>query len=218
MNRPPSSATTARTAIALAALALLGTSCDVVANLSFQPRTFSAARVAGVMAVGDSEATCSGSNGSGVMRFALFDQERLPISPESTVNNTQVMLTSDDVTFDNSNSEILSLVRDPACTESSSSCAACNSTYDSASNSCLEMATSIDQTAPPQFVSALDRPQALAILIEDTASVAGNLPGVISTYFPDYLDSSFQPNPDGTSEAIDINQGVPQHRALPRHR
>ena len=190
----------------LGALALAGTSgCDAVARLNFSDRTFEAPYSVGLMALGDSAETCSGSSGPGVMRFVLIDGDGLPIADNSQINNRTVSLSGSDISF--GQASVYDFPDDPEC-GLANGCGECGSNYLAQENLCPLNPTSINTTAQPQFLSALDRPQALAILLESSASISGGLPASISTFFPDIYTSPSVPELDGIGDAVGMGYNL----------
>lgn len=191
----------------LSTLALSGLSgCDTVALLSFSDRAFNEVHVVGLSPEGGA---CKGSSGDAVIRFIMADGDGYPIDDATVIGNSAVSLDRDDVAVED---VVVYELPDVVCTSSAdcSSGVACEST-DYGGQACQLGSESISVSGTPRIVSSSSASQAFAVLVENSASIHGELPLPIEEYKPDIrnangdVDENGYPVPDGRTDAVGTN-------------
>lgn len=175
--------------------------CDTVALLSFSDRVFNDVRLVGLTPEGGS---CKGSNGDAVVRFVLADGDGNPINNTTVIGNSAVSLGQDDIDVE---TVTMYQLPDLSCSDSAADCQngfACEAT-DAGPNVCQLAGESVSVSGGATMVASIEKTQAFAVLVENTASMAGTLPEPIAALSPDVRNADGVAEPDGRSDVVGAN-------------
>ena len=139
--------------------------------------------------------SCQASNGSAVLRVALRDSERAPITPDIFIGDSAVDFSRESISFASSALfELPNATCDADCS-SGFSCVTPPAVNESSYLRCTRAEEDLLTVAgDPVFVSRTDRTQLFGVMLEQTGSWRGRLPTSITDLNPD-LDGDGQSDP-----------------------
>ena len=162
--------------------------CDTVARIVWSDLAFTEIYSAGISTVGTGYETCAGVSDLAVVRVALRDSERAPITPDTVLNGSSIDFSTNSIEFSNSAVfELPNVDCDGTCQNEGFTCITPPAVNESSYRRCNDSsATGVSVADSPRFVSELDRDQLFGVMLEETGSWRGQLPTSITDLNPDF--------------------------------